>query len=96
MADISTLERAVTIAEGQSELARRMQAAGSRAKQQNIAHWLKVGRYPTDEVIYLARALNFEITPHEFDRVAYPNVWDGLPDELARPMLQQAGLAQAG
>lgn len=89
MPDISALRRAIEIAEGQSELARRMRASGSTARQQHISHWLKVGEVPADEVIHVARAVNFAVTPHELDQVAYPNVWDGLPAVLAKPLVAQ-------
>jgi DNA-binding transcriptional regulator YdaS (Cro superfamily) len=89
MSNIRALERAIQIADGQSELARRMRASGSTAQQQHISHWLKRGEYPAHEVIHIARAVSFEVTPHELDEAAYPNVWDGLPAVLAKPLLSQ-------
>lgn len=85
------LNRAVSIAGGQSELARRLTALGRRCGQGAIALWVKAGRVPEgkDWAIWVARAVNFQVMPHDLDRGAYPNVWDGMPIERARSLIEE-------
>ena len=87
------LERAVSIAGGQSELKRRLNGLGKRVSQQSISLWRKAGALPDGWAIWVARAIEFEVTPHELDEDAYPNPWDGLPLERARPLLQEGATA---
>jgi DNA-binding transcriptional regulator YdaS (Cro superfamily) len=70
------LERAVTIAGGQSHLARRI---GGKVKQQHVHNWMKTGVVSPDHVITVAAAVDFQVTPHELDPKLYPNERDGLP-----------------
>lgn len=90
--DRSPLEIAVDLAGGQSELERRIKALGRQVSQQSIGLWLKAGRLPEgkDWAIWIARAIDFQVTPHALDKAAYPNPWDGLPIEQARPLLEEA------
>lgn len=81
------LERAIRLAGGQSELERRLTAAGERVTQQAISLWLKGGGVPRGWGVPVARAVDFEVTPHELDRGSYPNPWDGLPADRARPLM---------
>ncbi len=61
----------------QSELGRRL---GKRP--QTISVWFK-GRVPAEWVLRTSEALTWQITPHELRPDLYPNVDDGLPDEMA-------------
>lgn len=81
------LERAVGLAGGQAELHRKLKEAGERVSQQAISLWLKAGQVGKGWAIPVAKVIAFEITPHELDKVNYPNPWDGLPLERARPLI---------
>lgn len=85
------LARAVYIAGGTAELARRITALGRQVRQQSISGWLKAGRIPEgrDWAIWISRATQFQVTPNALDDGAYPNPWDGLPIELARPLMEE-------
>jgi DNA-binding transcriptional regulator YdaS (Cro superfamily) len=83
------LERAVCIARGQSELKRRLTNLGKRVSQQSISLWRKAGELPAGWAIWVARAVEFEVTPHELDPVGYPNPWDGLPLERGRQLMTE-------
>lgn len=87
------LERAIGCAGSQWELHRRLKAAGERISQQAIGLWLK-GSMPSRWAVPVARAVEFQVTPHELDKDAYPNPWDGLPVDRARPLIM--GLAPGG
>lgn len=80
------LELAVSIAGGQSDLERRLVELGRRAGQATISLWLKAGRLPKgkDWGLWVARAVDYQVTPNDLDPDAYPNVWDALPIEIAR------------
>lgn len=85
------LERAVSIADGTAELARRITAGGRKVSQQAISLWCKAGEVPASGwAIHVSRAVQFAVTPHELDPVGYPNHWDGLPLDRARPIIQEA------
>jgi DNA-binding transcriptional regulator YdaS (Cro superfamily) len=83
------LERAVQIAGSQPKLASRITEAGREVSQQTVGLWLKNGLTP-GWAIWVARAVEFQVTPHELDDANYPNAWDGLPRERARPLLRKA------
>jgi hypothetical protein len=85
----TALARAVLIATGQSELKRRIEKLGRRVSQQAIGLWLKAGELPEGWAIWVARAVEFQVTPHELDRANYPNPWDALPFDRARPMIEE-------
>jgi len=82
------LKRAIAAAGSQAELERRLKAAGEQIRQQSISLWLKSG-IPAGWVLPVARAVEFQVTPHELDAKAYPNRWDGLPPRLARPLVME-------
>jgi DNA-binding transcriptional regulator YdaS (Cro superfamily) len=83
------LNHAVDLAGGQSALQRRLLDAGERISQQAIGLWLKAGQTAAGWALPVARAVEFQVTPHELDPVRYPNPWDGLPLELARPLIPE-------
>ena len=70
-------ERAVRIAGGQSELARRL---GGKIKQGHIYLWLRIG-VPAEYVLSVVRAVEFQVIPHELRRDLYPNPSDGMPEK---------------
>lgn len=82
-----SLERAIRMAGGQAELERRLKAAGHKISQQSISLWIRSGRLPAGWALPIAQAIDFSVTPHELDRRGYPNAWDGLPIERARPLI---------
>lgn len=83
----SALDRAVRLAGGQAGLKRRLTEAGESISQQAIGLWLKKGQIGKDWALPVARAIDFQVTPHELDGRAYPNPFDGLPRERARAMI---------
>jgi DNA-binding transcriptional regulator YdaS (Cro superfamily) len=87
--------RAVSTAGGQSELARKLKALGRKISQQSISAWIRAGRLPDgkDWGIWIARAVDFDVTPHQLDPVTYENAWDGLPAELARVFIGEEKIA---
>jgi DNA-binding transcriptional regulator YdaS (Cro superfamily) len=87
----SAIRRAVSIGGGQSELARKIRALGKRVSQQSISAWVIADELPEgkDWAVWIARAVDFQITPHDLDKAAYPNAWDGLPAERARAFVEE-------
>ena len=85
------LARAVYIAGGPTELARKITALGREVRQQSISLWLKAGRLPVgrDWAIWIARAIAYQVTPNELDGNAYPHPWDGLPLDRARALVEE-------
>ena len=71
--------RAIDLAGSQSELAGRI---GGNIRQQHISAWLQRGKVPGDQVLSVARAVGFQVTPHELDSAMYPDPADGLPRHL--------------
>ncbi len=86
----TALEMAVSIAGGQSELKRRIDSVGRKVSQQAVNQWCKARYAPFGWAIWVARAVDFQVTPHELDPDNYPNAWDGLPLEKARPRMREA------
>ena len=87
MTNLEALRRAVELAGSQSELKRRLVAAGHKISQSAIALWLKApAGMPSNWAVPVAKAVEFGVTPHELDSDAYPNPWDALPAEKARPL----------
>lgn len=75
---VEALRRAVEIAGGQSELARRI---GGRCKQQNVWSWLNVTRQPAAEyVLDIERATGGQVSRHDLRPDLYPE-----PEEAASP-----------
>lgn len=66
---MNALEKAISIAGSQSELARR-----SGVKQQNIWYWLNEagGRVPAEKVSDLCKAVDNEVTPNDFRPDIFP------------------------
>lgn len=71
------LEKAIELAETQARLARLM-----NVNPQAIQGWRKTGQIPPDRVLDIARAVAFQVTPHQLRPDLYPHPEDGLPAEL--------------
>jgi hypothetical protein len=85
----ATLQKAVDLANGQTELARgiRVQIPGSKIGQVTVWGWLNGKRKdvpPADVVIPICAFLDWQITPHELRADIYPNPLDGMPTEQAQ------------
>lgn len=75
------LERAVTLAGGQSQMASRL---GGSAKPAHVWNWLnRDNQLPGEHVISVSRAVDWQVTPHELRPDLYPHEQDGLPRESA-------------
>lgn len=85
--EIKALQRAIKLAGGQPELARRIVKAGKSIAQQTISYWIERGAISPGWAIWIARAVDFDVTPHDLDRANYPNPWDGLPIDRAKPLV---------
>lgn len=73
-ADMS-IETAIEIAGSQSELARRLGIT-----LQRLSNWRSRG-IPFDQVIRVAQAVDFQVTPHQLNPDLYPNPTDGVPPD---------------
>lgn len=67
------LQRAIDMAGGQSALAAKLDPP---AKPQAVQQWKTT---PPERVLDVARAVDFQVTPHELRRDLYPYPDDGLP-----------------
>lgn len=72
---MSPLERAISVAGGQSELAARL-----KVTPQAIQQWAARGLAPARRVVQIAAAVDFKVTPHELDPALYPRPGDGMPE----------------
>lgn len=82
------LLRAIELAGSQVALAAgiRERLPGSKVSQAHISRWLyrvKGPVPPSDYVLAIASAVDFQVTPHELRSDLYPNASDGLPDRVA-------------
>ncbi|EML4687353.1 transcriptional regulator [Citrobacter amalonaticus] len=48
---------------------------------QAVSKWMNKGKIPQKRIIALCQVLNWQVTPHEIDPIAYPNPTDGLPGQ---------------
>ena len=82
------VKKAIELAGGQTALAR---LVGTR--QSSVFNWLNRGQeMPADQVLTVAWALDFEITPHEMRPDLYPYPDDALPKiERARILKRVSG-----
>lgn len=82
----SPLQRAIALAGSPSRLAAMATEAGPRKiERQHIGNWLQRndGQVSADYVIQIAKAVGFEVTPHQLRPDLYPNETDGLPKPVA-------------
>lgn len=90
------LERAIAVAGNKSRLAARACNCGPRkVERQHIDNWLlrNEGEVSSDYVLQIAKAVEFEVTPHQLRPDLYPNATDGIP--RARHRTRQAAHAKA-
>jgi DNA-binding transcriptional regulator YdaS (Cro superfamily) len=83
------LRKAISLAGGQAKLAERVSSGRpepARVGHTAIANWLQRGQVPAEQVIAVARAVEYSVTPHELRPDLYPHQDDGLPsDRRERP-----------
>lgn len=78
----SALERAIKIAGGQRAL-----ATACGVKQGHIWNWLnRDKKVPADLVIPVARATDYQVTPHQLRPDIYPNKTDAIPPGKSRAL----------
>lgn len=66
MESLIALEEAISLAGGQSELARRLQALGFKVKQQNIDYWVRVAkRTPAEFARGIEQAVEGRVTRYQ-------------------------------
>lgn len=79
------LLKAIEIAGSQVLLAARVNALldeSEHIRQSAISNWIQRGQVPADKAIPVARAVEFQVTPHELRPDLYPHPTDGLPEDL--------------
>jgi DNA-binding transcriptional regulator YdaS (Cro superfamily) len=80
------LSRIIEFAGGQTSLAKTLKSMrpASKIRQGHINNWLNrhEGLVPSDWVIPICAATNWQVTPHELRPDIYPHPQDGLPDHL--------------
>lgn len=70
-----SIDTAIHIAGSQSELARRLGIS-----LQRLSNWRSRG-IPVDQVLRVAQAVEFKVTPHQLNPELYPNPTDGVPPD---------------
>lgn len=73
---MNALQRIIEIKKSQGAV-----AAIVGARQQSVGYWLKEG-LPSEHVIKIAAAVDFQVTPHELRPDLYPHPDDGLPADM--------------
>lgn len=77
---LNALTRAVDLAGGQSELARRLQAQGLQVKQQNIDYWIRFSKKaPGKFARGIETATDGQVTRYELR----PDVFGDTPERVA-------------
>jgi DNA-binding transcriptional regulator YdaS (Cro superfamily) len=70
---MNSLDKAISIAGSQTALAEKV-----GTKQQNVSQWTK-SRVSPEFVLGVAKAVDFQVTPHELRPDIYPHPEDGMP-----------------
>lgn len=88
-----SLQRAVELAGGQTELARgiRERMPGSKIGQVHVWGWLnsvKIEVPPPETVLPIAEFLGWEMTPHQLRPDLYPNPGDAMPRLVPAPVIE--------
>lgn len=88
---IEALKRAIELAGGQAQLAKRLHDIGQKqippmkCSSQHIWAWLNRDlRVPGEWARFVAQAVDFQVVPAEVRPDIYPNRTDGLPPEEGR------------
>lgn len=88
---LEALRKAIILAGGQADLAKRLDEIGQRqmppmrCKPQNVWAWLnRDGRVPGEWARHVAEAVAFKVLPTEVRPDIYPHRNDGLPPQLRR------------
>lgn len=74
---MNALDKACSLAETKARLARKIDI-----KPQALQQWLASGIVPADRVLSVAKAVDYQVTPHDLRPDLYPHPEDGLPLEL--------------
>ena len=74
---MNALNKACALAESKARLARKIEI-----KPQALQQWLASGIVPADRVLSVARAVEYQVTPHDLRPDLYPHAEDGLPLEM--------------
>lgn len=80
------LEKAISLAGGQTALAEKCTTVHSKPiKQGHIWNWLNRdgGRVPSELVLAVAAGVDWQVSPHQLRPDLYPNEADALPGGLA-------------
>lgn len=90
------LQRAVSEATSQSELARRVaQLTNRRIRQGHVWKWIRAGRVPADMAIPVERATGGKVTRHELRPDLYPLEQNTTPEgNFEAETAQATGIAQ--
>ncbi len=70
---MNSIDKAIKLAGSQTALAEKI-----GTKQQNVSQWAK-SRVSPEFVLGVAKAVNFQVTPHELRPDIYPHPEDGMP-----------------
>jgi DNA-binding transcriptional regulator YdaS (Cro superfamily) len=84
LSDMPPLLTAIRLVEGGTQAAlaaaiNRLRPDAPKLGQSAISNWLQRGRVPADQVLAIAQAVDYRVTPHEIRPDLYPNPEDGLP-----------------
>jgi len=74
---MNALEKCVGIVGTQRKFAEKVGAT-----QQSVSAWLRKGKVGDGFAIAAARAVDFQVTPHELRADHYPHPDDGLPEAM--------------
>ena len=80
MNETTALQQALQLAGSQAELARK---CGAKTRQAHVWKWLRSGRVSGLGALLVAKAVGYEVLPHQLRPDLYPNPWDGLPPAVA-------------
>lgn len=75
---MNAINKAIELAGSQTALAEKV-----GCKQQNVSQWTR-NRVSPEFVLGVAKAVDFQVTPHELRPDIYPHPEDGMPRPEAR------------
>lgn len=95
---MDALKRAVKLAGSQGALAEKvnvLRPETEKVGQTAVSNWVQRGTVPPDNVIDVARAVDYRVTPHQLRPDLYPHPDDGLPAELRNQAIPQPNIQEA-
>ena len=75
--NIEPLKKAIEFCAGISAMSIKV-----NEKSNVISMWLQRKKIPSEKVILVSQATNYQVTPHELRPDLYPHPQDGLPEHL--------------